>query len=92
MFYIFTSDFQMQHFVVPNFGESDETDIMLSRTPELWLDTDNTLMSDQLLLDHDMQNKNMDAENSPPTNRMNRAHKRNKATMFLKRKNSAKEI
>ena len=66
---------QMQHFVVPNFGESDETDIMLSRTPELWLDTDNTLMSDQLLLDHDMQNKNMDMENSPPTNRMNRARK-----------------
>ena len=82
----------MQHFVVPNFGESDETDIMLSRTPELWLDTDNTLMSDQLLLDHDMQNKNMDTENSPPTNKMNRACKRNKATMFLERKNSANEI
>ena len=82
----------MQHFVVPNFGESDETHIMLSRTPELWLDTDNTLMSDQLLIYHDMQNKNMDMENSPPTNRMNRARKGNKATMFLKRKNSANEI
>ena len=82
----------MQHFVVPNFGESDETHIMLSQTPELWLDTDNTRMSDQLLIYHDMQNKNMDTENSPPTNRMNGARKRNKATMFLKRKNSANEI
>jgi len=82
----------MAQYFKPNFGESDKTDITLARTPELWLDTDNTRMNDQALLDHNIQNKNMATENNPPTNKTNRAHKQNKATMFLKRKNSTNEI
>ena len=56
----------MAQYLQPSFGESDETDITPPRTPELRLDTDNDLMSDQLLLDHDMQNENTDTENTPP--------------------------
>lgn len=56
----------MAQYLEPSFGESDETDISPPRTPELRLDTDNDLMNDQVLLDHDMQNENTDTENSPP--------------------------
>ena len=56
----------MAQYLEPSLGESDETDITPPRTPELRLDTDNDLMSDQVLLDHDMQNENTDTENSPP--------------------------
>ena len=93
----------MAQYLEPSFGKSDEADITPPRTPELRLDTDNDLMSDQLLLDHDMQNENSDTENSPPpsqpdhdhgtpTNKLKRARKRSKATMFLKKKNSASDI
>ena len=94
-------DDSMAQYLESSLGESDETDITPPRTPELRLDTDNDLMSDQLLLDHDMQNENTDTENSPPpsqprprcTNQQKkRARKRNKATMFMKKKNSASEI
>ena len=56
----------MAQYLEPSLGESDETDITPPRTPEIRLDTDNDLMSDQVLLDHDMQNENTDTENSPP--------------------------
>ena len=59
-------DDSMAQYLEPSLGESDETDITPPRTPELRLDTDNDLMSDQVLLDHDMQNENTDTENSPP--------------------------
>ena len=59
-------DDSMAQYLEPSPGESDETDITPPRTPELRLDTDNDLMSDQVLLDHDMQNENTDTENSPP--------------------------
>ena len=60
-------DDSMAQYLEPSLGESDETDITPPRTPEIRLDTDNDLMSDQVLLDHDMQNENTDTENSPPT-------------------------
>ena len=56
----------MAQYLEPSLGESDETDITPPRTPELRLDTDNDLMSDQVQLDNDMQNENTDTENSPP--------------------------
>ena len=59
-------DDSMAQYLEPSLGESDETDITPPRTPELRLDTDNDLTSDQVLLDHDMQNENTDTENSAP--------------------------
>ena len=56
----------MAQYLEPSFGESNEADIMPPRAPERHLDTNNNLTSDQLLLDHDMQNNNTDTENSPP--------------------------
>ena len=60
----------MAQYLEPSFDESDETDISPPRTPELRLDTENDLMNDQVLLDHDMQNENTDTENSPPPSRI----------------------
>ena len=52
----------MAPYLEPSFGESDEADMTPPRTPEIRLDIDNDLTSDQLLLDHDMQNENTDTD------------------------------
>ena len=59
-------DDSMAQYLEPSFGESDETDIMPPRMPELRLDPNNDVMSDQLVLDHGMRNQNTDRENSTP--------------------------
>ena len=76
----------MAQYLEPSFGESDETDITPPRTPELRLDTDNVLMSDQLLLDHDMQNENTDTGNtlSPAQPRPRYTNKQNKKSQQKK--------
>ena len=48
-------DNSIVQYLEPSFGKSDETDITPPITPEFSLNTDNDLMTDQLLLDQDMQ-------------------------------------
>ena len=79
-------DYSMAQYLEPSFGESDETDISPPGTPELRLDTDNDLMNDQVLLDHDMQNKNTDTVNSPPP-----SHPRPRYTNQQYKKNPQKQ-
>ena len=87
-------DISMAQYLEPSFHEIDETNIMPLRTPELRLNTDN-LRSDQLLLDHDIQNQHKDMENCPPPSQLRPQYtnQQNKKRLRMKqRKNSSNNI
>ena len=82
----------MAQYLEPSFGESNETDITPPRTPEPRLDTGNDLLSDQLLLDHDMQNENTDTENSPPPSQPRPRYTNQQKKGLAKETNEEKEL